>query len=653
MSAIVLTGAVGFTACSSSEDATEPTTNVNPTYDGSSVRTDFAFNVSKASNGATRMTAKNTQNDNSFRGMSNMYLFPFSEEPAANKTTNLTSPNVNYSLGALTNTEISTSNSKKIYSLTLPIGTSDFLFYGTATRNSENNFNVGRLTSSFYNVNGDKASGADNVANTNGINFNLAPIATDLGADATNLAAYLTNIAKATNWAETVNYVNGTTSVTNPDAYVSLADLYTKFTTIYTDRCGSAEAIYRTIVDLYKSAKAINGQSSVANVQAIATAICDAIKDNTSTVHMTIVDSATDPEQWTFTWVGLTDTAFPTSLNLPMGAVQLTFDPSSKNFAYKNSTTATDLSSFGIKYTDICYPSELVYFDNSPLRATDVYKTQSDYKNTPSEWDIQFQATSGDWIGTSVTPATRAVAMKNNVNYGVSMLESTVKLQTENLTDNRSAILGGSATNQDDIVGTAMKVTGILIGGQPGTVGWNMVANSATGFDKVIYDNDVKYGNALSTSESTHNYTIVLDNLKGDGTDPTTPATTQDDVKFALQIKNGSQDFYGQTGMIPANSTFYLIGTLSASSPSTARDIPNVNTGSSTVKRNTVYRITHEDKDRVFVQDYKTRANITIAADALKKAYSTIPDLRSTELLFGLSVDLSWEAGAVYNVTIN
>lgn len=653
MSAIALTSAVGLTACSSSEDATNSTADVNPTYDGSSVRTDFAFNVTKASQGTTRMTAAKTQNNNTFLGMSNMYLFPFTGEPAANKSTNLPSANPNYSLGDLTSADITTTspttgNSKKIYSLTLPIGTNNFLFYGTATRvNTETNFAVGKLNSSLDNT----------VANTNGISFSLSQIATDLGADATNLAAYLTKIAQATDWAGTVSIVNGSTSSTNPDAYVSLADLYTKFTTIYTDRCGSAEAIKRTIIDLYKSAKAINGQSSVTDVQTIATAICTAITATTSTVHMTIADSDADPENWTFTWVGLSDETFPAgTLKLPMGAVQLVFDGTSKTFSYKptNPASVTDLSSFGINYTDICYPSELVYFDNSPLRATDVYKKAADYSSTPENWDKQFQdPTTGGWAGTSVGPSTRAVAMQNNVNYGVSMLESTVMLQTANLTDNRKAILGGSATDQTDIAGTGMQVTGILIGGQPGTVGWNMVSNSSTGFGKIIYDNDVQYGTALSTTQSASNYTIVLDNLKGDGTTTTAPTDAQDDVNFALQIKNGNKDFYGKTGMIPAGSTFYLVGSLSASSPNTARVIPNVNTGSSTVARNTVYRITHEATNRVFVQDYKTTANITINTDALKNAYSTIPDLRSTELLFGLSVDLSWEVGAIYNVTIS
>ena len=54
MSAIALTSAVSFTGCAS-DDSTSVDTN--PTYDGKSVRTDFAFNITKASQG-TRMTAE-------------------------------------------------------------------------------------------------------------------------------------------------------------------------------------------------------------------------------------------------------------------------------------------------------------------------------------------------------------------------------------------------------------------------------------------------------------------------------------------------------------------------------------------------------------------------------------------------------------------
>ncbi len=674
MSAIALTSAVGFTACSSSSDATDSTADVNPTFDGTSVRTDFAFNITKASQGTTRMTAANTQeNGQAFLGIEHMYLFPFNVVPADNTTshlsfassTNPSASNKNFSLGAIESSELYTtpmtttdpgSPSKKIYSLSMPIGTNNFLFYGKAIRGTKNGFAAGRLTSSFYTADNAKATGADAVANTDNINFSLVGIASDLGADATNLAAYLTRIAQTTDWAGTVDIVTNHTG-SNPDAYSSLADLYAKFTHINSDRCGSAEAIKRTVLDLYKSAKAINAKSSVTEVQTIANAICARIVDTGYSLRMTVTDSDPDPDKWTFDWVGLANTNFPANLNLPMGAAQLAFDSSSKTFSYKTAVASGTTMVTGVDYKAICYPSELVYFDNSPLRATNNYKTADNYSSNTQDWDIQYQdPTSGDWTGKEVLSTTRAVAMQNNVNYGVAMLESTIQLTASPATalvDNKKAVLGGSAENQVDIDGNKMTVTGLLIGGQPGTVGWNMVKTSSAGFDHVIYDHDIQYNLELSNYTSTasgKNYTIVLDNY--------TTSAQQDEVRIALELVNGDKDFYGQNGLIPKNHTFYLIGSLSSStySSSDPRVVPKVKTGTGAgdevLRTASSYRITNEDTERVFIQDYKTIANIKINTNSLQKAYSSIPDLRSTELLFGLSVDLKWEQGNTYDVNL-
>ena len=666
MSAIALTGTIGFTACSSSSDATDSTADVNPTYDGTSVRTDFAFNVTKASQGTTRMTADNTQEAGDvtkFRGMSHMYLFPFKVVPADGVETNTSTAdpytgliNNNYALGELTTSDIYADHHKKIYSLSLPVGTNNFLFYGTASRlGTQTDFEVGRLSSSFYDATGTKITTgtltADAVKNTNDIKFSLVGIATDLGSNATALATYLSTIAQTANWAETVDIVKGTKvpMPANPDAYSSLADLYAKFTKITNDRCGSAEAIFRTVKDLYISAKAINANSSVTEVKNIANAICASIGSYTTRVEVN-ENNSNDPTTWNFTWTGLPDEAFPTSLKLPMGAVQLQFDATNKQFSYKSAVSpGTSIFTTGINWTKICYPSEIVYFDNSPLRATDNYKNESNYANTVTDWDKQFQnATGTDWVDTEVKPTTRAVAMTNNVNYGVSMLESTVRLETTAMTDNMSKIVNG-ASDQTGVSGTGMEVTGILIGGQPATVGWNMIPVSGDKYENVIYDNDVQYHKGsvtkLSTTATDKNFTVVLDNYA---------TTTQKDVNFALQIKNGDTDFYGAYGMIPAGSTFYLVGQLKVSD-GTGRVRPKVYSagGASEIWRTaSEYRITNETTDRVFLQDYKTVANITLTADALKKAYSSVPDLRSTELLFGLSVDLKWEQGLIFNVNL-
>jgi len=132
----------------------------------------------------------------------------------------------------------------------------------------------------------------------------------------------------------------------------------------------------------------------------------------------------------------------------------------------------------------------------------------------------------------------------------------------------------------------------------------------------------------------------------------------QANVNIALQIKNGNQDFYGKNGLIPKGHTFYLVGTLDLTTVASGnkRTTPNVvrTSGETGVLRSNStdsgYRIKGEATDHVFMQDYQTVANIKISTNALQSAYSCIPDLRSTEVLFGLSVDLKWESGMTFEV---
>ena len=628
LSAIALTSTVGFTACSSSDEVAD----VNPTFDGTSVRTDFAFNVTKASQGATtRMSAASVQETGafSFRGMDKMFLLPFTGEPALNKTTNVAM----FALGALNNTsDITSTKSSKVYSLTIPIGTDNFLFYGTATRDGETNPQIGSVTSSLDGM----STATTGTQNTKDITFSLNQIASSLGDDATKIAAYLTQIANATGWAGTVE-----TAETDGN-YRALARLYNAFTKIGGSeaRSGSAESVVRTVFDLYKSAKAINDQSSVAGIKTIAEAIMHAIDTPLDGVRVKISgESDPDPANWNAQASGF-DPKFPANLGLPLGAAQLAF--ASNTFSYNTDAIMGNPAVSGqltVNVANIDYPAELIYFDNSPLRSTDKYKQVRDYPVTTALWDAALGTENGfssDWTGTSVTSSTRAVAMQNNVNYGVALLETNVCLAEDALEDNMAAIVGGTAVDQTNIDGTQFKVTGLLIGGQPSVVGWDMVRHNDGAFTNVIYDSDITFkNNTLTTAPSINNYTIVFDNYASSG--------TQKDVLFALQLVNGNQDFYGRDNLIPAGSTFYLVGKLALS----GKDF-------TPVTRKDSYRITHEtsaDK-RVFVQDYKTIANITISKDALKDAYLTIPDLLSTESVFGLSVDLKWEAGLTFNVEL-
>ncbi len=669
MSAIALTGAVGFTACSSSDEVAQEN---NPTYDGTSVRTDFAFSIAGGPMSGTRMAGDVVQQSGSgFNGMVDMYLLPFNEVPAGNKTTDYANGTTyNYPLGTLTG--ITTTASSKVYSLQIPVGTTNFLFYATsnpsvtATDALPVAAQKGSLTSSLN----------QGVQNTDAINFQLDKIltTTTLGNDATALANYLNYIVAQAKSGD-IDWWETPEKALTDGSYSILATLYKKFTTINdnTARAGSAEAVLRSVFDLYVTAdrtvKLTN--ASTTDVYKIADAICTAITTGPTSgikVGITIPSGKEDsPSDWTCAWNGLTNTTFPHNLYLPMGAAQLTYNETDHVFSYKdpvwydlhvtdNTTTPVTIGGTGVNLSKICYPAELIYFDNSPLRATNAYKKVSDYPVTVAAWDGAFaNPTSGDWTGQRVEPTTRAVAMQNNVNYGVAMLKATVKAEDGDavtdgiqMYDNQQSLAGGTA---DKTIAADFKVTGILIGGQPKYVGWDMTNPSLPDendnpkgklvFDNVIYDQHIPFTTAIGTSESAPIYTLVLDNYT------TANSETQSKVRFALELKNDSgEDFYGIDGLIPAGHTFYLCGEMDPTAATGV--IAKTNSG----REGTDYRITKEDKQRVFMQDYQTTASITIKKNAIKKAYSTIPDLRATEVLFGLSVDLKWETGMSFNVNI-
>ena len=682
MSAIALTGAIGFTACSSDSDAVVEN---NPTYDGTSVRTDFAFNITKASQASTRMTAANVQQSSTqvtFRGMEHMFLLSFTGEPTeANKATLSSNANI-FVLGQLANSEITDgTNHKKLYSLTFPIGTNNMLFYGAATRNNLENKQIGKVTSTLW-PNGTDLTG-DAKKTPSEITFSLSPIddsQNSLGTDDAKIAAYLTTIAKA-------KYDNGTTDDTTDDitwascvsrsasnsTFRALADLYSGLTVKSGEaRSGSTENVKRMIFDLYKSAYAINyeGNNNAAAVKGVAKAICQAIEstsdgitfvvkngDTTVDIDANSLVNSNTAESWTSTLTGV-DEDFPSNLGLPMGAAQLRFNSSTSTFEFNTDADNSNPglivgNDFSVDLSKIDYPAELIYFDNSPIRVSDEYKSAGDFPYTPETWDASDKSTpaegfDNDWTTNgAVSSTTRAVALQNNVNYGVALLESTVQLASgvTNLTDNKKAILGGTQENQTNINPAKFTVTGILVGGQTVTVNWNMVNASST-FENVIYDSDVAYGidpnassnpKSLTTAASNSNYTIVFDNYSsGD----------QKDVLIALEIKNGDQDFYGKHNLIPAGSTFYLVGKLQLANGV----LPTGMSGSWSGSHGDYYRLTNENTKRVFIQDYKTTANISISATSLQNAYSTIPDLVSTETVFGLSVDLKWTPGLTFSV---
>ena len=641
LSTTVLVSAVSFTACSSNDDVEN-----NPNYDPvtNAVKTEFVINVTQPGE-RSRMTAGDA-GAGLFQGINNMNLFCYAGAPAtvntmdaSNKLTlsSYTGPAIDGSDPTLTN------SSSKVYTMYIPVGTSNFLFYATALSSVGDKFAKGSLTNNLSTASTVLTSPS---ADTD-IKFSLEPIVSsesEITTRQTKLLSILNGIKDAkiddTNtWASLSN----TTKV----HMKALGNAFNQFTNQAQGgdvRQGSSSAILNMVSDLCASVIDVYKNESDVQAKALAEKILDKIAEY---FDVTKVGSNSPYE---YTWnnnyksegVGaeFITSSFPESLNLPTGSAVITYS-NENGFAFVNNGqmgTATVSTAFD----NFTYPSQLTYYCNSALWQTNVGKNTSDYPTNSTAW-----ITDGNWSGWTSTPvsaATRAVAMKENITYGAAQLLSTIKLgtgvgtTTENaLVDNASVVSGGSISNNVFDGSSAdktitLKVHGMLIGGQPANSRYDYLplANNAS---KVIYDKISNDGKELTTAGET-NYTLVMDNY--------TTESTQSSVNIAFEM-TADKDFYGASGKIKSGQKFYLIGSLN---PADGGDITWTDHKSFDTT-DTGYNV-----NRVFIRDAKTVATFTLQKNCLKNAYSTIPDLRSIQMLFGISVDLAWKAGLTFNVNI-
>ena len=607
MSAIALTSAIGFTACSSDDGAVA---NVNPTYDGESVKTQFTIsfpeNVAK-----TRMTEATVQKGGTvaeFRGMDKIVLYPFAATGAANTdpvTSSLSKigdaislksmikpvedKTVDNSIPAYTGSGtglMAKSNSVLYNDVTIPVGTGSFLFYGKA-------INHATYTDKFYNgslkmINTSTANPQD-APNPTNTAFELEQIYPD-GATASTvgaaLATYLSTIAQAEGWKTSDN--------------TGLKQLYDNFVKL---KAGSSRTAQTVVQDLYTSLKS--------NTDAVSVAIKGAILNS---------DYATDSNNDGTLEFKTNIENFPGDVYLPDGAALLTYNTETNTFS--QTITGEDITGLHAKYADYVYPASLYYYCNSGVKASNSSQ-QSLYDNTNTWNDII--GNTDAFNANAVGPATRSVAIIDPIQYAVGRLDMQVaKLPAATLYDKKG--------NAYTVPENGFTVTGVLIGGQK-QVGFDFTTNtSAT--EKTIYDNITKSQpgttmNVTASAASPLNYTLALETYK------------DVEVYVAVEFVNNGADFEGADGVIPAGCKFYLIGKLN----------PKATSGVTGYDETTM--------NQVFKQDYITTATFTIAEGTIGKAntqglgaaYNTIPDLRTPQLELGLSVDLSWKSGLSFEVT--
>ena len=136
LSAIALTGTMGFTACSSSDDVVD--VNLDPGTESGTVPTQFVFNVSTAQAGTTRMSAATAQyNGTNFRGIEKTYLMAYKKSSNGEHIFTPTNADKVFNLATiLSSGQITTADSRRVIELSMPTSTNSLMFYGKAIKGS-------------------------------------------------------------------------------------------------------------------------------------------------------------------------------------------------------------------------------------------------------------------------------------------------------------------------------------------------------------------------------------------------------------------------------------------------------------------------------------------------------------------------------------
>ncbi|MBO5579220.1 MAG: hypothetical protein J5952_02200 [Prevotella sp.] len=615
--AIALLSLLGFSACSSSDDATTDG-GLTPQATGEAVKTQFSVSLpidaSKMRMAAGTVQEGATSDLAKFRGMSDIVLIPYMS--ATDRTTRLganitlaastmVKPNVNNTANSIPDGKLLANSTAVLYNdVTIPVGTSGFLFYGKAT--GEDGFANGYLT----------ATGLTGESSTFKFSLKQIQASPDM-AKGENLAAYVTSIAQAKDatdaaitWAGCADNTNSGQSWYNE----ALGNLYKNFITL---KAGGSSYVQAAVQDLYTSVK--NNTDAVSN--AIKTAIT---KD-------TYVSAVSAEGVLTFTDA---ISGYPQNNNsMPEGAAALTWSGTGNTAtaaAVNSSTTATQNL---LDMSKIVYPASLYYYVSSGLKSsTDSQLAAYDGTNN---WE---QILANYTTGTKVTSTSRSVAITNPIQYAVGRLDVNVKALTET---------GGYYDRKGEkvtIPSGGFKLTGVLIGGQK-TVDYQFQPiegeTEYTIYDNVMNTVDAAKQYVKADQNAGPNYTLALE----------TKANTK--VYVALEFLNEGKDFQGFDGVVKKGCKFYMVAQLDPTTESTGSVTGVANTG-----------------NKVFAQDFNTIANftfkkcsqLTAGTDAdndgfidnpegFASAYTTIPDLRTPELELGFSVDLSWQPGITYNLS--
>ena len=586
-SAMLLAGGMVLASCSSDDELT----NANPTYDGESVKAQFAISVPGYAVNGSRMTAGEAQETGVFNGIENLQLFPLklatAGDTAVAATTLGYSPiwlgEISSSSEFLSNTTnpswnpATQANVKRYTDLKLGLGINAFLVYGKAKHVAGSSDAEDQLIASY------DVSALTTASTANDINFSLVPRYKAAAADENATLTALNEITTALLGISSHDYDLLKGNVKNMMA-------------------GSSASVLAMVEDLWNSSARLDDSRGTTSTNGAGYALRTMIKNYFYVTENTLGEN--DELSWKI------DPDFPKVANLPDGAVAVKFN--TDRFEYTTSITLDGPINVPAR-DNYVLPAQLYYRSNTPIRVNDatVFGIPSNYQG--KTWE-QILAANYNTTGNAVIASTRSVVLEKELQYAVADMATYVKVSTATIKDSKGNIVS--------IPADGLKVTGILVGDQK-NVDFKFQPNGSTAY--TLYDNTIQddcMATVSATTYSNPNHTLVLE----------TAAAAK--VRVAVEFQNTGSDFYGYKGqLIPAGGKFYLIAELDPTA-----------TGATAPDEYTTLK-------QVFKQDFTTVVKLNITT--LANAYNVIPDLRAPQLEFGMSVDLKWQTGMKFEVDFN
>lgn len=489
----------------------------------------------------TKMTAAITQDGNVFRGIEQVFMIPFettSAGPVSGASPRLGTRNVVLQNPGITSTGLVANNNSHLYEVVIiPRKTNRVLAYGKAPDNGTTATREGKHRNGVL-----TPSGLNDPTTPGDISFSLEPVLeaseqTSIGQTADNLIAALNGVVESM-------------QTSGDPEILAFLDAFTFQNQI--TAC-SFQTFYRIEQSILGALSQYNGTNPGA-INAVMTRLT-ALQTARSTAG----------------------SGFPAAYGIPEGSIGMWWN----GHRFVELINGVNISL--VPLSGYCYPPSLWYFANSTIKTSADSNVKNEYKPQNATWgNILSYYTEG----TTVTSATRSVAMVDQMQYGVGLAEFRL-----------------TAPEGDAVAAAGCPLTGIIIGDQK-DVDYSFSPNSST--SRFIYDNTVSGITLGGTSQ----YVQVL----------VLPTADNQPVHFALEFQNTtSAAFQCQQGTVQPGCKFYLAGELKPGEGSKPAGAPITS---------------------VFFSDYRTTVYAKIAH--LSHAYNTVPDLRDPQLEIGVVADMSW-----------